>query len=123
MTGELYEEFIEAASIVPFAFRYLNRLMRLGVEDDIDRRNSIHGIVNRLPDPNYATLRALVLHLNRVAEASSKNLMKARDLAIIFAQTIFQGRAGFSNKDLGLQLRIVDTILSNALQIFDDDDD
>lgn len=27
MTGELYEEFIEAASIVPFAFRYLIRLI------------------------------------------------------------------------------------------------
>ncbi len=27
MTGELYEEFMEAASIVPFAFRYLIRLI------------------------------------------------------------------------------------------------
>jgi hypothetical protein len=122
MTGELYEEFIEAASIVPFAFRYLNRLMRLEVEDDIDRRNSIHGIVNRLPDPNYATLRALVLHLNRVAEASSKNLLKARDLAIIFAPTILRGKGVFSSEDIGLQIRVINAILSNTLQIFGDDD-
>jgi hypothetical protein len=122
MTGELYEEFIEAASIVPFAFRYLNRLMRLEVEDDIDRRNSVHGIVHRLPDPNYATLRALVLHLNRVAKASSKNLLKARDLAIIFAPTILRGKGVFSGLDLGLQIRVINAILSNTLQIFGDDD-
>ncbi len=79
--------------------------------------------MNRLPDPNYATLRALVLHLNRVAEASSKNLMKARDLADIFAPIILGPKRIVNNADIGLQVRVVDTILSNTLQIFDDDDD
>lgn len=32
-----------------------------GIEDDISRRDSLHAIINDLPDPNYATLRALVL--------------------------------------------------------------
>jgi len=70
-----------------------------------------------------------VLHLNRVAEASSKNLMKARDLAIIFAPTILGPKGGFGrllinekNEDIGLKVIVVDTIISNTLQIFDDDD-
>lgn len=34
---------------------------RLEIEDDVTRRDSLHAIVNSLPDPNYATLRALTL--------------------------------------------------------------
>jgi hypothetical protein len=33
----------------------------VGKEDDVQRRDSLHAIINALPDPNYATLRAVVL--------------------------------------------------------------
>jgi hypothetical protein len=33
----------------------------IGIDDDIQRRDSLHAIINNLPDPHYATLRALVL--------------------------------------------------------------
>jgi hypothetical protein len=33
----------------------------LGIDDEIVRRDSLHAVINSLPDPNYATLRALVL--------------------------------------------------------------
>lgn len=45
LTREHYSEFIEAAQ----------------VDDESIRRDSLHAIVNGLPDPNYATLRALTL--------------------------------------------------------------
>jgi hypothetical protein len=32
-----------------------------GIDDDITRRDSMHATINSLPDPNYATLRALTL--------------------------------------------------------------
>ena len=32
-----------------------------GIDDDTTRRDSMHAIINSLPDPNYATLRALTL--------------------------------------------------------------
>jgi len=55
--------------------------------------------------------------------------MKARDLAIIFAPTILGPKGGFGrllinekNEDIGLKVIVVDTIISNTLQIFDDDD-
>ena len=35
--------------------------MLLGIEDDVQRRDSLHALVNNLPDAHYATLRALVL--------------------------------------------------------------
>lgn len=34
---------------------------RVGIDDDIIRRDSMHATINSLPDPNYATLRALTL--------------------------------------------------------------
>jgi len=34
-------------------------------EDDRKRLVEIHELVNRLPDPNYLTLRYLVAHLDR----------------------------------------------------------
>ncbi|KAK5239592.1 Rho GTPase-activating protein, partial [Cryomyces antarcticus] len=45
LTREHYDEFIESARI----------------EDPDVRRDALHAVINALPDPNYATLRALVL--------------------------------------------------------------
>lgn len=45
LTQEHYADFITAAKI----------------EDDVQRRDSLHQVINALPDPNYATLRALSL--------------------------------------------------------------
>ncbi|KAL9600607.1 MAG: hypothetical protein Q9219_003040 [cf. Caloplaca sp. 3 TL-2023] len=45
LTHQHFQDFIEAARI----------------EDDVTRRDSLHATVNSLPDPNYATLRALTL--------------------------------------------------------------
>jgi hypothetical protein len=50
LTKDFYSKFIDAARI----------------DDDTMRRDSMHALINALPDPNYATLRALVLHLFRV---------------------------------------------------------
>ena len=36
-------------------------MVRLGIDEDVTRRDSLHAIINSLPDPNYATLRALIL--------------------------------------------------------------
>ena len=31
------------------------------IEDDTVRRDSLHAVINSLPDPNYATLRVIIL--------------------------------------------------------------
>ena len=91
----------------------------------------MHAIINALPDPNYATLRVLMLHLNRVQEHSDVNRMTAQNLAIVWGPTLMQGdgpggRAGGGPgpdiRDAGWQAKVVETILVNTLQIFDDDE-
>ncbi|KAI4157407.1 MAG: hypothetical protein L6R39_000689 [Caloplaca ligustica] len=103
LTHEHFQDFIEAARI----------------EDDVTRRDSLHAIVNSLPDPNYATLRALTLHLHRVQEHSAANRMNAGNLAICFGPTLMG--TGSNIADNGWQVRVIETILQNTYQIFDDD--
>lgn len=90
-------------------------------EDDVVRRDSLHATINNLPDPNYATLRALMLHLHRVVENSSVNRMTSQNLAIVFGPTLMGGAAKGNIADSGWQCKCVDTILQNTMQIFDDD--
>jgi hypothetical protein len=69
LTSEHYSALLDAARI----------------QDDMTRRDSLHAIINALPDPNYATLRALVLHLHRVNEHQRANRMTPGNLAVVFA--------------------------------------
>ena len=73
-----------------------------GVTDDVSRLDALHAVINRLPDPNYATIRALMFvslgpaprfrtldaktrqHLSRVQEKRSVNHMNIGNLAICF---------------------------------------
>lgn len=85
------------------------------------RRDSLHAIINSLPDPNYATLRALILHLHRVMENSSSNRMTPQNLAIVFGPTVLGTAPGSNIGDAGWQVRVVETVLQNTYQIFDED--
>ncbi|KAF3930186.1 N-chimaerin [Dactylellina cionopaga] len=104
LTYTLYEEFIEGAKI----------------DDDNVRRDSLHALINRLPDAHYATMRALVLHLSRVMQNSSANKMNSWNLAICFGPTLMSARQE-DLKNTNWQNRALDTILRNALDIFDED--
>ena len=64
LTREHYQGFVEAASmpLIPSPSYFSKLLTRsVGIDDDVTRRDSLHAIINSLPDPNYATLRALIL--------------------------------------------------------------
>ncbi|KAK4609344.1 putative Rho-GTPase-activating protein 7 [Fulvia fulva] len=99
-----YGQFIEAAQ----------------VDDENQRRDAIHQGINDLPDPNYATLRALVLHLNRIMQNESRTRMTAENLAVCFAPTLMGTHSGVI-ADASYQHRVLATILINATAIFDDD--
>lgn len=117
LTNAQYSAYIQAAKI----------------DDEIVRRDTIHALVNALPDPNYATLRVLALHLNRVAQHSDRNKMTHGNISIVFAPTLMGhsksgGASGTPTSpsadiaDAAWQAKVVETILVNTLQIFDDDE-
>ncbi|KAI8444090.1 hypothetical protein BY996DRAFT_8153907, partial [Phakopsora pachyrhizi] len=72
MTWKLYSSFIEAAKI----------------ENDRLRHIRLHERVNELPDPNYATLKFLMGHLDRVRRNEAINSMGASNLSVIFGPTL-----------------------------------
>ncbi|KAB8240796.1 putative Rho GTPase activator [Aspergillus flavus] len=104
-TSQSYTDFINAARI----------------DDDVQRRDSLHALVNNLPDAHYATLRALVLHLNKVQEHYTQNRMNAGNIAICFGPTLMGASSGGNVADAGWQVRVIETVILNTFQIFDDD--
>lgn len=94
---------------------------RVENEDDVVRRDSLHAIINALPDPNYATLRAMTLHLYRVMDNSHVNRMNSHNLAVIFGPTLMGSDPSTAIADAGWQIKVIDTILQNTYQIFDED--
>jgi len=90
-------------------------------EDDIVRRDSLHAIINSLPDPNYATLRALMMHLHRVIDNSHVNRMGSHNLAVILGPTLMGTDPSTTIADAGWQIKAIDTILVNTYQIFEED--
>lgn len=102
LTREFHREFINAANI----------------SDDIRRRDSIHAIINKLPDANYTTLRYLVFHLYRVQEREAINRMNITNLGIVWGPTLMA--TDYSNVgEMAVQGRVVETILANAYAIFE----
>lgn len=89
-TSQFYPDFINAARKIPLASLSNVQPRRItaddvtGIDDDIQRRDSLHALVNNLPDAHYATLRALVLHLNKIQEHYLQNRMNAGNIAICF---------------------------------------
>ncbi|KAK5736462.1 Rho GTPase-activating protein [Elasticomyces elasticus] len=90
-------------------------------DEEGQRRDGLHALINELPDPNYATLRALVLHLHRVTLHEGKNRMGSGNLGVCFAPSLMGTHTGSQIADAGLQARVLDTILQNATAIFDED--
>ncbi|EGG08395.1 uncharacterized protein MELLADRAFT_116036 [Melampsora larici-populina 98AG31] len=72
LTWNLYPGFIEAGRI----------------ENDRLRHIRLHERVNELPDPNYATLKYLMGHLDKVRRNESINSMSSSNLAVIFGPTL-----------------------------------
>ncbi|WFD29036.1 Rho GTPase-activating protein [Malassezia sp. CBS 17886] len=115
LTYSLYPAFIEAAKI----------------ENEYLRQIRLHEQVNELPDANYATLRALMAHLDRVRAHESMNQMSAHNLAIVFGPTLLSpphemtagdGPAGgpVYLQDMNYQCKAIETILFKYRDIFVD---
>ena len=98
------------------------------IDDDVSRRISLHAVINSLPDPHYATLRVLALHLARVADHSDLNKMSTMNLAPFFGPALLgEGSGGEILEtacigDTPWRVRVLETLLNNVSEIFDDYD-
>ncbi|GMK55519.1 hypothetical protein CspeluHIS016_0205750 [Cutaneotrichosporon spelunceum] len=110
LTYGLYHGFIEAA------------------KKDIDRLRHIrlHEQVNDLPDPNYATLKYFMGHLDKVRRHEGVNQMSASNLSIVFGPTLLGAppeEGGLRLEDMSYQCKAIETILEKYQEIFVEEED
>ncbi|GAA5884654.1 hypothetical protein JCM3774_002549 [Rhodotorula dairenensis] len=129
LTWELYHAFVDAAKI----------------ENDRLRHIRLHERINELPDPNYATLKFLMGHLDKVAQYEAVNQMSRSNLAIVFGPNLLgapppqlahlypgpapvtspdgtpassSGGGGGGLQDMQWQCKCIETILQHFVEIF-----
>lgn len=81
----------------------------------------MHGLINQLPDANYATLRLLIMHLHRVQEHANVNLMNTGNLGICFGPTLMGREEGDANdgmREAGWMVKAVETVVAGCYSIF-----
>ncbi|EGW35283.1 cortical Rho GTPase activating protein [Spathaspora passalidarum NRRL Y-27907] len=81
----------------------------------------LHHLVFNLPDGAYFTLRALIFHLNKVAQHEQSNRMNSKSLAIIWGPALFNQESE-SIDDLSYKSKVVEELMLIAEDIFELDD-
>lgn len=70
-------------------------LKKKAIRDTNNKRQAVLTLLHELPKEHYNTLKALMLHLNRVTSYSGVNLMSSQNLGVVFGREClapFQGR-------------------------------
>lgn len=57
-----------------------------GIRDTSNKHSALCALLKELPKEHYATLRVLMLHLNRVTSKASINLMTSQNLGVVFGR-------------------------------------
>lgn len=90
----------------------------VAIEDPTTRKNYMHGLLYKLPDAQYWTLRALLFHLKRVLEHEPTNRMNTKSLCIIWGPTIIAPNDEDRN-DVNYQIKAMEVLLDVTDQAFE----
>lgn len=101
------------------------------IENDRMRVLGLHTIINDLPDAQYATLKHIMCHLDRVQQNQEYNKMNTANLATIFGMTLLGGEQKSISSiednqrlaDTHWHVKVVQTILENYRLIFEPDEE
>ncbi|AET38074.1 GTPase-activating protein RGD1 Ecym_2335 [Eremothecium cymbalariae DBVPG len=90
----------------------------LSIENPTTRKNYLHGLIYKLPDCQYWTLRSLIFHLKRVLDREEENRMNRKALCIIWGPTIVPPKTDDIN-DVNHQINVMDVLFDVADQAFE----
>ncbi|KAH7092440.1 hypothetical protein FB567DRAFT_237932 [Paraphoma chrysanthemicola] len=99
---------------------YAKFIIAAGIDNGINRRDTMHALVNLLPDTNYATLRALILHLHRVMKASKFDHITLTQLSSCWVPCLMGRPKPGGRSDAVQRANVFYTLLNNVLDIFDE---
>lgn len=92
--------------------------MCIGLEDAQTKKNYMHGLIYKLPDAQYWTLRALLFHLKRVIAMEDENRMNIKSLCIIWGPTVIPPNENDAN-DVNSQIAAMEVLIDVADQAFE----
>nr|CAG8576089.1 3547_t:CDS:2 [Entrophospora candida] len=102
-TFELYSNFIELVSL----------------ENNEEKSETFKQLLLKLPKVNYATIKYLMLHLSRVKEHESENLMNSKNLSVVFGPTLLRGpNPNTEILDMNYKNSVIEYIIENANVLF-----
>ncbi|SCU80887.1 LAFA_0C01640g1_1 [Lachancea sp. 'fantastica'] len=90
----------------------------LSIQDPVTRKNFMHGLIYKLPDSQYWTLRSLIFHLMRVISHESSNRMNLKSICIIWGPTIIAPSDTDIN-DVNYQIQAMEVLIDAATQAFE----
>lgn len=125
VTGALKMFFRELPEpLFPYCF-FEQFVEAIKIEDNNDRVNFIKQLVQKLPRPNYDTMKILFCHLNKIASKGNVNLMSPQSLGIVFGPTLLrpEKETGAMAVYMVYQNQIVELILSEYATIFGSEED
>lgn len=88
------------------------------IDDLTTKKNYMHGLLYKLPDAQYWTLRSLLFHLKRVAEHEEHNRMNLKAICIIWGPTVIPPNEEDVN-DVNYQISLMEVLISVADQAFE----
>ena len=88
------------------------------IDDYTTKKNYMHGLLYKLPDAQYWTLRSLLFHLKRVLAHEEHNRMNLKSLCIIWGPTIVPPNEEDVN-DVNYQIVLMDVLINVADQAFE----
>lgn len=91
----------------------------IAISDSMEQRTVMQKVINELSQAHQVTLKALTLHLKRIAAKNSQNAMTRKDLAAVFTSVVM-GRQQYSPADAVSRHRVMEAILEDMHQIFGD---
>ncbi|KRZ33169.1 DNA primase small subunit [Trichinella pseudospiralis] len=96
--------------LIPLTSRqdFINAAMEV---DELKKMDHVHQAIKELPYPNRDTLSFLVMHLQKVADASVLNKMPKTNLAKVFGPTVL----GFSDRQVQNVTQMIDDSLKSEL--------
>ncbi|KAF8342190.1 Rho GTPase activation protein [Cantharellus anzutake] len=102
-TAELHEAFIKATTMKTSSEKFAQ----------------LSQLVRQLPKEHFATLKVLMLHLNRVKQQSNINLMNARNLGVVFGPTLMRSSDPSQEfADMAGKALTIEWFIENATSVF-----
>lgn len=120
LTGALKMFFREMKEPL-FPFHMFDKfLTAIALPDSQSKLRALKELVQKMPEPNYDTLKFLLQHLLKVTEYHKQNRMQVQNLAIVFGPTLLRPEEESANiaLDMMYQNRIVEFLLLEFSAIF-----